>query len=167
VRHGAVTVRLVTYTEDCYEMSQRDVEMARQISAAARRLGLSSESPAVQSLLVIPGATSTAELMMHFTVFSVLVQQGRISAGMADALRAEARRRSQEKQWFAVISPLLACWLAKPHNSHYQSPRSHDPIDADPTGEPRDRVVPDPPSCETRANTSTTTKGLAATTQIP
>ena len=37
--------------------------MARQISAAARRLGVSADSSAVQSLLVIPGAISTAELM--------------------------------------------------------------------------------------------------------
>jgi hypothetical protein len=102
-----VTVRLVTHTDDHYEMSQRDVEMARQISAVARRLGPSSESPAVQSLLVIPGATSTAEVMMHFTVFSALVQQGRISGGMADALKAEARRRSQENNG-SRISSLLA-----------------------------------------------------------
>jgi 4a-hydroxytetrahydrobiopterin dehydratase len=44
-------------------MSQRDVEMARQISAVARRLGLSADTSAVQSLLVIPDATSTAEVM--------------------------------------------------------------------------------------------------------
>jgi 4a-hydroxytetrahydrobiopterin dehydratase len=37
--------------------------MARQISAAARRLGLSADPSSVQSLLVIPGATSTAEVM--------------------------------------------------------------------------------------------------------
>jgi 4a-hydroxytetrahydrobiopterin dehydratase len=43
-------------------MSRRDVEMARQISAAARRLALSAEPSAVQSLLIIPGATSIAEV---------------------------------------------------------------------------------------------------------
>ena len=63
LRHDGVTVRLITYTDDYYGMSQRDVEMARQISAAARRLGLSADRSAVQSLLVIPGATSTAEAM--------------------------------------------------------------------------------------------------------
>jgi 4a-hydroxytetrahydrobiopterin dehydratase len=63
LRHEGMTVRLITYTDDCYGMSQRDVEMARQISATARRLGLSAAPSAVQSLLVIPGAISTAEVM--------------------------------------------------------------------------------------------------------
>jgi 4a-hydroxytetrahydrobiopterin dehydratase len=44
-------------------MSTRDVELARQISAVARELGLSADPSAVQSLLVIPGATDTAEVM--------------------------------------------------------------------------------------------------------
>jgi|SRR6266850_2172151 len=38
LRHDGVTVRLITYTHDYYGMSQRDVQMARQISAAARWL---------------------------------------------------------------------------------------------------------------------------------
>jgi 4a-hydroxytetrahydrobiopterin dehydratase len=63
LRHDGVTVRLITYIEDYYGMSQRDVEMARQISAVARRLGLAADPSAVQSLLVIPGATSTADVM--------------------------------------------------------------------------------------------------------
>ena len=58
-----MTVRLITYTDDYYGMSQRDVEMARRISAAARGLGLSADPSAVQSVLVIPGAASTAEVM--------------------------------------------------------------------------------------------------------
>jgi 4a-hydroxytetrahydrobiopterin dehydratase len=63
LRRDGVTVRLLTYTDDYYGMSRRDVELARQISAAARGLGLSAEPSAVQSLLVIPGATVTAEVM--------------------------------------------------------------------------------------------------------
>jgi 4a-hydroxytetrahydrobiopterin dehydratase len=61
LRYDGVTLRLITYTDDYYGVSQRDVEMACQISA--RRLGLSADPSAVQSLLVIPGATSTAEVM--------------------------------------------------------------------------------------------------------
>jgi 4a-hydroxytetrahydrobiopterin dehydratase len=61
-RHG-VTVRLVTSTGDYYGISERDVRLARQISAAARGLGLSGDPSAVQSLLVIPGARVTAEVM--------------------------------------------------------------------------------------------------------
>jgi 4a-hydroxytetrahydrobiopterin dehydratase len=63
VRHDGVTVRLLTYTEDYYGVSQRDVEMARQVSAAARRLGLSADPSAVQSVLVIPGAAAPAAVM--------------------------------------------------------------------------------------------------------
>ena len=63
LRHDGVTVRLITIAEDWYGMSRRDVELARQISALARELGLSADPSAVQSLLVIPGATDTAEVM--------------------------------------------------------------------------------------------------------
>ena len=63
LRHDGVTVRLITITNDYYGMSTRDVELARQISAIARELGLSADPSAVQSLLVIPGATVTAEVM--------------------------------------------------------------------------------------------------------
>jgi 4a-hydroxytetrahydrobiopterin dehydratase len=63
VRHDGVTVRLITITDDYYGMSQRDVELARQISAVAREQGVSADPSAVQSLLVIPGAPVTAEVM--------------------------------------------------------------------------------------------------------
>ena len=63
LRRDAVTLRLITITDDHYGMSQRDVELARQCSAVARELGLVSDPSAVQSLLIIPGATVTAEVM--------------------------------------------------------------------------------------------------------
>jgi 4a-hydroxytetrahydrobiopterin dehydratase len=63
LRPDGVTVRLITMTEEHYGMSTRDVELARQISAVARDLGLSGDPAAVQSLLVIPGAPDTAEVM--------------------------------------------------------------------------------------------------------
>lgn len=63
LRRDGVTVRLITYTDDYYGMSRRDVELARQISAAARGLGLTADPSAVQSLIVIPGATVPAEVM--------------------------------------------------------------------------------------------------------
>lgn len=63
VRPDGVTVRLVTTADDWYGMSRRDVELAGQISAAARELGLSADPTAVQSVLVIPGARTTAEVM--------------------------------------------------------------------------------------------------------
>jgi 4a-hydroxytetrahydrobiopterin dehydratase len=63
LRPDGVTVRLLTVADDYYGMSQRDVDLARQISDVARDLGLAADPAAVQSLLVIPGATVTAEVM--------------------------------------------------------------------------------------------------------
>jgi len=63
LRADGVTVRLITVTDDYYGMSMRDVELARQISAVARDVGLSGDPSAVQSVLVIPGAPNTAEVM--------------------------------------------------------------------------------------------------------
>ena len=63
VRRDGVTVRLLTVTDDYWGMSRRDVELAHQVSAVARKLGLPADPSAVQSLLVIPGATVTAAVM--------------------------------------------------------------------------------------------------------
>jgi 4a-hydroxytetrahydrobiopterin dehydratase len=63
VRQDGVTVRMVAFIEGYGGMLLGHVELARQISAAARKLGLSADPSAVQSLLVIPGATSRAEVM--------------------------------------------------------------------------------------------------------
>ena len=63
VRPHGVTVSLITVTDSYFGMSRRDVELARQVSAAARELGFAADPSAVQSLLVIPGAASTAEVM--------------------------------------------------------------------------------------------------------
>jgi 4a-hydroxytetrahydrobiopterin dehydratase len=63
VREGGVTVRLITATDDYLGMTGNDVQIARQISAAARDLGLSADPSAVQSLLIIPGAPDIGEVM--------------------------------------------------------------------------------------------------------
>jgi 4a-hydroxytetrahydrobiopterin dehydratase len=63
VRRGGVTVRLITIADDYMGMSQRDLELARQISALARDQGLSADPTAVQTLLVIPGAPVIAEVI--------------------------------------------------------------------------------------------------------
>jgi 4a-hydroxytetrahydrobiopterin dehydratase len=63
VRRDGVTVHLITITDDYYGTSRRDVELARQISAVSRALGLSADPAAVQSVLVIPGATVPADIM--------------------------------------------------------------------------------------------------------
>ena len=63
LRHDGVTVRLITVSDDWYGMSTRDVELARQISAVARELGVPADPSAVQTVLIIPGAPDTAEVM--------------------------------------------------------------------------------------------------------
>jgi 4a-hydroxytetrahydrobiopterin dehydratase len=63
VRQGGVTVRLVTAEQDYLGMTEVDVQVARQITVAARDLGLSADPSAVQYLLVIPGAPNIAEVM--------------------------------------------------------------------------------------------------------
>jgi 4a-hydroxytetrahydrobiopterin dehydratase len=63
VRHDGVTVRLITFTEDYGGMTRQDLDLARKISAAARQLGLAADPSAVQSLLVIPGATDRPKVM--------------------------------------------------------------------------------------------------------
>jgi 4a-hydroxytetrahydrobiopterin dehydratase len=63
IRHDGVTVHMITYTDDYFGPSQRDVELARQISAAARQLGLVADPSAVQSLLIIPGAPNIAQVI--------------------------------------------------------------------------------------------------------
>jgi 4a-hydroxytetrahydrobiopterin dehydratase len=56
-------VRLITYTHDWYGTSQRDVEMARRISAVARGLGLRADPSVVQSILFTIDARVSAEVM--------------------------------------------------------------------------------------------------------
>ncbi|HEX6330826.1 MAG TPA: VOC family protein [Actinomycetota bacterium] len=63
VRHDGVTVRLITVEDDYYGMTQRDVLVARRISAVARDLGLRADPSVVQSVLVIPGAPDAAAVM--------------------------------------------------------------------------------------------------------
>ena len=60
VRAGGVTVRLISVSDDYFGMTERDVEVARKVSAAAREMGLSADASRVQNLLVIPGAPDTA-----------------------------------------------------------------------------------------------------------
>jgi 4a-hydroxytetrahydrobiopterin dehydratase len=63
VRRDGVTVRLISVADDWYGPSQRDVDLARRISGVARELGARPDPSAVQSMLVIPGAPVTGEVM--------------------------------------------------------------------------------------------------------
>ncbi len=63
VRHDGVTVRMVSFVEGYGGMTRGHADLAREISAAARAVGLSADPSKVQSLLVIPGATDRAKVM--------------------------------------------------------------------------------------------------------
>ena len=63
LRNDGVTVSLITIADDYMGMSQRDVDLARRVSTIARELRLSPDPSAVQSLLVIPGATDIKKVM--------------------------------------------------------------------------------------------------------
>ncbi len=64
LRPDGVTVRLTTTTPDhFFWLSDRDVELARQISAAARELGLPADQTAVQSVQVTIDALVLPEVM--------------------------------------------------------------------------------------------------------
>ena len=52
LRHGGVTVRLITITDDYYGLSGRDLELARRISALACEQGLLADPSAVQTVQV-------------------------------------------------------------------------------------------------------------------
>jgi 4a-hydroxytetrahydrobiopterin dehydratase len=45
LRHDGVTVRLITIADDWYGLTERDLELARRISAVARELGLPADRP--------------------------------------------------------------------------------------------------------------------------
>jgi 4a-hydroxytetrahydrobiopterin dehydratase len=63
LRHHGLTVRLITITPDCYGLSQHDVELARQISAAAHDLDAAADPSVVQSVQVSVDALVSAEVM--------------------------------------------------------------------------------------------------------
>jgi 4a-hydroxytetrahydrobiopterin dehydratase len=63
LRYGGVTVRLITITHDYSGLSQRDVELARAISAVARELGVPADPTAVQTVQVTIDALVGAEVM--------------------------------------------------------------------------------------------------------
>jgi 4a-hydroxytetrahydrobiopterin dehydratase len=76
VRREGVTVRLLTYTDDYYGMSRRDVAIAGEISAVARKHGAAADPSVIQSLLVVPGATVTSEVMPFWRAVLGYVPRG-------------------------------------------------------------------------------------------
>jgi 4a-hydroxytetrahydrobiopterin dehydratase len=63
LRQQGLTVRLITMTPDRFGLSQRDVELARQISAVARELGAPADPSVMQTIQVTVDALVSAEVM--------------------------------------------------------------------------------------------------------
>ncbi|MFD4140312.1 VOC family protein [Streptomyces sp. NPDC058572] len=63
LRHEAVTVRLITITDDYYGLTDRHVELARRISAVARALGIPADPSHVQSVQVTVDALAGPDVV--------------------------------------------------------------------------------------------------------
>jgi 4a-hydroxytetrahydrobiopterin dehydratase len=63
LRWDGVVVRLITVTGDHYGLSERDVELAREISAVARELGATADPTAVQTVQLTIDALVVPEVM--------------------------------------------------------------------------------------------------------
>jgi 4a-hydroxytetrahydrobiopterin dehydratase len=63
LRFDGVNVRLITIRDDYYGLSERDVELARQISAVARELGAAADPSAVQTVQVTIDALVIPEVL--------------------------------------------------------------------------------------------------------
>jgi 4a-hydroxytetrahydrobiopterin dehydratase len=76
VRYGGVTVRLITVTDDYQGLSERDVDLARQISAVARELGVPADPSAVQTVQVTIDALVGPEVMPFWRAVLGYVDRG-------------------------------------------------------------------------------------------
>ncbi|WP_431683098.1 VOC family protein [Kitasatospora sp. KL5] len=63
LRGEGVTVRLITVTDDYYGLTARHMEVARQISAAARKLGIAADPSAVQTVQVTVDALAGPDVV--------------------------------------------------------------------------------------------------------
>lgn len=99
VRHDGVSFRLITTTDEWYGMTTGDVEMARQISGIARDMGLIADPAAVQSVLVIPGATDITKVMPFWR--AVLGYEPRADSPAEDLV--DPRRRGPSF-WFEKMN---------------------------------------------------------------
>lgn len=75
VRYGGVTVRLITFKPGYFGLSRRDIELARQISAAARKLGIAADPTALQNIQVSIDSRVGAEVLPFWR--AVLGYEGR------------------------------------------------------------------------------------------
>lgn len=76
IRPNGVTVHLVTAADDYMGMSGRDLELAREISAAAERLGLRADGSAVESVQpIVIGAADIGKVMPFWAALTGYVRR--------------------------------------------------------------------------------------------
>ncbi len=63
IRDDGVTVLLRAFKDEGWGLVQMDLDLARAISTFAREMGLPTDPAAIQSLLIIPGATDRPGIM--------------------------------------------------------------------------------------------------------
>lgn len=106
VRHDGVTVRLVTIADDRFGLSERDVELARQISGVARELGATPDPSAVQAVQVAIDAMSHPEVMAFWR--AVLGYEYR-DAEREDLMDLRGRGRSSgSSRWTSLVRSATA-----------------------------------------------------------
>jgi 4a-hydroxytetrahydrobiopterin dehydratase len=86
VRHGGVLVRLITIAPGYYGLSEPAVGLARQISAAARELGLSADPTAVQNVQVSIDALVTPEVLPFWRAVLGYADRGDTPEDLIDPL---------------------------------------------------------------------------------
>ncbi|UOB15401.1 4a-hydroxytetrahydrobiopterin dehydratase [Streptomyces sp. HP-A2021] len=79
LRHEGVTVRLITITDDYYGLTERHIELARQIHAVARTLDIAADSSTVQTVQVTIDALAGPDVVPFWR--ALLGYQGRANSG--------------------------------------------------------------------------------------
>lgn len=110
VRHDGVSFRLLTASDKWYGMTTTDVDLAREISRVAKGMGLTGDPGAVQSVLVIPGATDITKVVPFWR--AVLGYEPRADSPDEDLV--DPRRRGPSL-WFEQMDEPRADGLGAIH----------------------------------------------------
>jgi 4a-hydroxytetrahydrobiopterin dehydratase len=89
VRHDGVTVRFLTKRAEGFRLTTTDLELAQAVARIASEHGLTAEPTAIQSLIVIPGATDRSAIMPFWQ--AVLGYQPRIDSPDEDLVDPHER----------------------------------------------------------------------------
>ena len=89
VRHDGVTVRFLTKRAEGFRLTTTDLELAQAVSRVATERGLAADPAAIQSLIVIPGATDRSAIMPFWQ--AILGYQPRIDSPDEDLVDPHER----------------------------------------------------------------------------